>query len=430
MKMQSQFWRWKPAYLLLAVILIAALFFALPQGRAMGQAVLRFFQHGESNLMPGVTVTPVKWVEQTPGVAAATLTSQPTPPGPAFESACGSYQAPHCTIEAIRSLVNYPIFALPNLPEGMRFLGATGGPDQVHLFYDTPNQTGSLILLEKPFTGTESQLSMEVGKDAQIESVQVGSAQAEYVKGSYDGSSNPPVWNSNLDLQQLRWVNQGVLFTLYMSGTEPQLSRDNLVALAASLTDGPIQAKALTVAATATPAPSNVPIDLPTPSPLTLEQVKEKAGFTPLSPTHLPETLIFAGGFYDDQSSFVRLTYHYNDPNFPENTDGLSLYEENLSNVTACQLCGFVAGQYTGFATSASLGMVGANAAIETVQIGNVKGEYVEGVWNGTDQGWVWVSDPYVKTLRWHRNDMAFELKYFGLAITKDDMIAIAESMK
>jgi uncharacterized protein len=34
------------------------------------------------------------------------------------------------------------------------------------------------------------------------------------------------------------------------------------------------------------------------------------------------------------------------------------------------------------------------------------------------------------KNLTLHRNDMAFELKYFGLAITKDDMIAIAESMK
>ena len=180
MKAQSQslFRRWKPAYPLLAVILIGALFFALPQGRAMGQAVLRFFQRSESNLMPGVTVTPVKWDAQTPGVAAVTLPPQPTPPGPAFESACGSYQTPHCTIEAIRGMVNYPIFALPSLPESMHFIGATGGPDQVHLFYDTLNQTGSLIFLEKPFTGTESQLAMEVGKDAQIETVQVGSAQA------------------------------------------------------------------------------------------------------------------------------------------------------------------------------------------------------------------------------------------------------------
>ena len=81
---QSRFWWWKPAYLLVAVTIIAAVIFAFPQGRAMGQAVLRFFQQGVSNLMSGVTVTPVKWIEQTPGVSAATITPQPSPPPPAW----------------------------------------------------------------------------------------------------------------------------------------------------------------------------------------------------------------------------------------------------------------------------------------------------------------------------------------------------------
>ena len=98
----SQQRRLKPAFILLVIVLIGAVFFILPQGRALAQEILHFFTRGESNIMPGVTVTPIIWVEQTPGVAAATMTPQPpqpTPPGPAFEEACGPTNDPHCSVE-------------------------------------------------------------------------------------------------------------------------------------------------------------------------------------------------------------------------------------------------------------------------------------------------------------------------------------------
>jgi len=433
---QSQLRRWKPAYLLLAVILIGALFFAFPQGRAMGQAVLRFFQRGESNLMPGVTVTPVKWVEQTPGVAAATITPQPsqvTPPGPAFESTCGSYQAPHCTIEEIRGMVSFPVFALPNLPEGMHFTGATGGPDQIHLFYSTSNQTGNLIIWQEPLKGDGSRQTWKIGADAVIEHVQVGAVSAEYVKGSYDGNTNPPVWNSNLNVQVLRWVNQSTLINLQMLGTEPRLDRDDLATLAATLTESPVAEEVSTVAATATPAPTDAPFDPHTAYPLTLEQVKEKAGFMPMSPARLPEQLTFIGANYDEKTKIVGIYYKYNHPNFSEATDALIIREQFAPEGGDCDLCGFVQGNGKQVEQYPIGKLVSQDAAIETVKIQEVSGQYLEGIgWtSGTECcGWQWDPEPYIKRLRFRATGLAIDITAYTYELTKADMLAIAESMK
>jgi hypothetical protein len=163
---------------------------------------------------------------------------------------------------------------------------------------------------------------------------------------------------------------------------------------------------------------------------MTLAEVEEKAGFTVQSPALLPETLIFKGASYDSTTHIVSLTYHYNDPNFPENTNGLVLRETIMPASGLCDLCGFVVGQYNGDPKTAGRGVVGDNAIIQTVPIGTLEGQYVEGVWNGTNRGWVYDTTSYVKTLRWQANGMAFELVYFGEEIQQADLIAIAERTK
>lgn len=75
-------------------------------------------------------------------------------------------------------------------------------------------------------------------------------------------------------------------------------------------------------------------------------------------------------------------------------------------------------------------GVVGASAPVETVQIGKLSGEYVMGVWNLTDNGPIWEPDPFLQTLRWKTEKIFFEIVYMGNKLTKDDLIAIAESMK
>ena len=75
--------------------------------------------------------------------------------------------------------------------------------------------------------------------------------------------------------------------------------------------------------------------------------------------------------------------------------------------------------------------IVGADSNLETVDIGNVTGKYVTGVWKGTDCcGWVWDSEPFIQTLRWQIDDKAFELQYAGSDLGKADLIAIAENLK
>lgn len=433
---QSRFWWWKPAYLLVAVTIIAAVIFAFPQGRAMGQAVLRFFQQGVSNLMSGVTVKPDKWMEQTPGVSAASITpqpSQPTPPGPAFETTCGSYQDPHCTLKDIRGMVSFPVFALSKLPEAMRFTGATGGPDRVHLVYSTSNQTGTLVIWQEPLEGDGSRQAWEIGADAVIEQVQVGAVSAEYVKGSYDGTTNPPIWNANLDVQVLRWVNQGILIHLQMIGTEPHLGRDDLAALAATMTEGSVGEGASTVAATATPTPADTPFDPRTLYPLTLDQVKEKAGFVPMSPARLPEQLTFIGASYDEMTKIVEIFYKYNDPNNPEATNTLIIREQLAPQGVDCALCGFIQGNGKQVEQYPIGKLVSQDATIETVKIQDVSGQYLEGIgWTSRTEccGWQWDPEPYIKRLRFRTGEVAIEVIAYTYELVKADLLAIAESMK
>lgn len=429
----------KPAYILLAILLIGALFLVFPQGRALAQEILHFFKRGESNFMPGVTVTPIQWVEQTPGEAAATITPQPTEsalPGLAFESECGSYNNPHCSIEAIHKLVGFPVYALSELPDGMNFSGATGSPEEVYLLYETANQTGALMISEVPFNGDENIHPWEVGADADIRSLQIGQLNLEYVKGSYNGNSNPPIWNPDADVQMIRWVNQGILFNLTMIGVEPLLDQNDLADLVATLTDKPLDKVGLSVPETphsGSDAPTEEAFDFSSVYPLTLAQAEEKAGFTLLSPSRLPERLSFAGAKYDEETKVVDLFYRYTDPNFMGSTDGLLVSEQLAPEGVDCDLCGFVQGNGKQVEQYATGKLVSQEATIETVQIGDLEGKYLEGVgWVSKDDinGWQWDSTPYVKRLRFQINERAIAATYFGFDLAKADMIAIAESLK
>lgn len=141
-----------------------------------------------------------------------------------------------------------------------------------------------------------------------------------------------------------------------------------------------------------------------------IEEVQQKAGFDVYVPSWIPDTLHFSEASIDQDQKIVRIFYRYFE------TNGLVLRQEMLPRTNQCELCD----------------TVGANAAVQAVTIGETNGEYVEGVWKLTENGPVWESDPYLKTLRWQNKDMAFELGYMGPpdTLSMEDMIAIAESMK
>jgi len=151
-----------------------------------------------------------------------------------------------------------------------------------------------------------------------------------------------------------------------------------------------------------------------------IAEVGQQAGFDLLEPTWLPvdpsgqPVLSFSGASIESEHTIVRIFYRYS-LGGDDLTDGLILREQLLRTEEECALCG----------------MVGSSALIESIQIGDSMGEYVQGVWKADDQGhWNWTADPYVKTLRLEKGDLALELQYFGMEIEKADLIAIAESLK
>lgn len=413
----------------MAVLLAGVLFLTVtPQGQVIAQNVLLFFTRGESNLMPGTDKTTHTWVEQTPGVAVATPTPYPTPQGPEFETTCGSFQSPLCTIEEIRELVSFPVYGLAKLPDDFDYLGATGGPEEVILFYASQTPGDRLIINQAPVTGNQYPIAWNVGADADIQHLTIGSVAGEYVKGSYDGNHNPPVWDGDLDVQTLRWINHGIAFSMQVIGKESRIGREGMVNLATSLSDGPLVISTQRQPGMATSTPE--PFDFHTVYPLTLSEAEQQAGFAVPSPSRLPEALSFFGATYDEETKSVQLFYRYNRPDMPELTDGLSIRMIMLPESGPCPLCGFVVGQLVDKSETIEGRVVGENATIETVQIGEFTGHYVEGVWSLTNQGPVYDTTSYMKTLRWQTNDMAFELSYMGMAIDKEDLISIANSLR
>lgn len=418
------------AFITLAVVMTSLLLLATPQGQAWAQSVLHFFNRSQTDTMPGPTEAPLVWVEQTQGTASVNPTPWPTASGPAFETQCGGYDRPTCSIKEIQALVKFPVFALSEIPEGLFFTGATGGPERVHLVYSASDQTGWLMIDEEPWTGSPQQSGWEVGASANIETITVDSITAEYVKGAYfsDGSRDPAQWDPDADLQVLRWVDQGVLFNLMKSGPTPPLERDGLAALIRSMTSDPDQVLGA-AAQLPTIAPTEHPGDvLRERFSLSVQQAETEAGFTIHLPTHLPEVLTLMGARYEPDYHWVTVFYAFNHE--PETTDGLSLSEQPVPESGDCGLCGFAIETGSDLDTTIPGKLISQDAALETVTIGSISGQYVEGVWVGTDQGWRWEPTPYMKTLRWQANGTAYELAYMGMYITKEDLLAIAEAIQ
>lgn len=139
-----------------------------------------------------------------------------------------------------------------------------------------------------------------------------------------------------------------------------------------------------------------------------LVDAEQLAGFSVLTPSTLPEGLNFYGASYDEKLKAVVQQFGFT----PEDIR-LSLRQQPFTTPEACSLCG----------------LIGASAPLDAVSVADVPGEYLEGVWELTDNGPVWRNDPYLKTLRWQKDGMAFELIYMGTELEKNALIALAESI-
>ena len=413
----------------LTLALVAALLAFTPQGRAWAQEVIHFFSRAGSDTLP-YTPQPLAWVDVTPSALPPT----PTPMA-AFAANCGDFDNPKCSVEQIRAKVKFPVMELGSIPEGMHFVGATGGPDYVEILYDNGRYAWGVSINEAPWTGNSVLTQWQIGASAVVEPVQIGSVSGEYVKGGFTvaAGGTTQVWDVNAGSQTLHWVDQGVFFSMEEWGPAAILDKAGIVTLAEGLTTGPVAVSLMPMPATETPVPAAISNNGILYN-LSVSQASEQAGFDVLQPARLPDILSFAGAAYQPDEHIVRLFFMDHVVGLPD-LYGLTLSEQLAPNGTDCQLCGILTGDHGDPIKSKSGMIVGADAVIETVKIGNFTGQYVEGYWMPTSTFFTWVSAPFVKTLHWQANGKAFELQYSGYSInnnvpiSKNDLITIAEDM-
>jgi len=371
-------------------------------------------------------------VDVTPGVPAATMT--PLPPMAVFANECGDFGSPTCTVEQIRSKMNFTVKEPASIPEGLYFIGATGGPDSIQISYQFKDMSGSLQITEKRWTGNPSPQTDLVGASANVEQVQIGGLTGEYFKGIFVAADGDKVahWDPNfLGLETLRWVDDGISYTMEYSHPSTSLGKEGMAALAESMTNEPV-AKQLAPVATEDPYVWN-PKDTYN---LSAPEAEQQAGFKLLLPAKLPDILSLVGASYDSENKIVQAFYLLDQNRFGPGTDGISLGQQVATDPADCFLCDIVIGDYNKFAEEAANSksfkeIVPSDKEIEAVQIGALTGKYIQGVWSGTDCcGWQWDPTAPRKVLYWQQNGMAFELSYFGMNLEKADLIKIAESIK
>lgn len=203
---------------------LLAVAFLTPQGRAFAQQVLQFFTRTESDTfyMP-----------------PSDLTFEDTTP---FHEECGTAIAPMCSVEQIRSKVDFEIKELGILPEALYFVGATGGPDFVELNYSYPERLDGGLSVSVEATGRPSDIGTGIAaKSAVVEQVQIGGLPGEYFTGAlYSDEEGNVTWRPDEPIVTLRWEDGGSTYTIFYFFHKYPLSREELVHLAESMTTEPV----------------------------------------------------------------------------------------------------------------------------------------------------------------------------------------------
>jgi hypothetical protein len=146
---------------------------------------------------------------------------------------------------------------------------------------------------------------------------------------------------------------------------------------------------------------------------LTLAQAEQLAGFDVWVPSNLPEAYRLQRVGYLPTVHIV-MTMYSTDDNFVLESDELpwlTLIQEPAANAATLDMV-----------------RVGSTAPIETVQIGDVKGQYVSGSWMLFQDSGYWIGDDSHRILRWQQGEQVFTLEVSGdsNAFSREQMIELA----
>jgi hypothetical protein len=210
----------------LAVLMISLILVATPQGSALAQDILQFFTRTESDsfYQPASDVT---FEETTP-----------------FYAECGISIHPTCSVEQVRSKVDFEVKELAVLPDGMYFEGATGGPDFIELAYlhQDADRLGGELSIGVEATGRPSDVGTGIAaKSAPIERVQIGDLPGEYYTGAlFQDEQGNVTWQPDEPISTLRWEDNGSTYTLIYFSKRYPLGKEDQVRLAESMTLEPV----------------------------------------------------------------------------------------------------------------------------------------------------------------------------------------------
>lgn len=280
----------------------------------------------------------------------------------------------------------FDLAELPFVPEGFNYLGVRMYGNDVSIEYEAQGGGGNLILMQSKDGFLQSEWD-KVPADAVVP-VKIGDVSGEFAQGTFvvKAGESTAAWSSAVPILRLRWQKDGVWFGLTKFGDVEvieYLGQEELIELASRVTTNPFA--------------------------LTLDESKQYAGYKVLIPGDVPDGMRVLGAAYDPALTMLSLSIGYS-----ESERIILIKQQPTDSKETCFLCG----------------LVGASASVQQVQIGDVAGEFAQGVWELTDNGPVWRDDPYLKTLRWQRDAMAYEILYMGMDLGKENLVEIAESMK
>jgi hypothetical protein len=403
--------------LLIVLALVIFIGFTTP-GQTFAQAVIWFFSQAASDTLPAPTSEAPAWVEVGPD--GALLGQLPTVS--AIEQLCDE-DIENCLPINLQNVVDFPLKELSSLPDSLTYIDASGDPEDLSLVYKSDDDEDMLILNQKLIGRAGAATPQPVGASAEVESVQIGELIGEYVQGSFVqfGGESSMNWYSDNSAQTLIWVEDGIRYILQYHGDS--ISKEDLIELAAGLT--------FPVAVHGT-----IPVSTPTPAeaaeevyPLTRQQAEEQLGYELLLPAILPENFQFVGIKIDAQTNIVTAFYSLSGYGGYGGGNGLLVKQAILDDTNSAAFSPFTVDSPSDVEVQPTRSMV---EAFETVQVGQIDAQYVEGTWAATECcGWEWEATPYLKRLRWQSDGRGVELLYMGLPdlLTKEDCIRIAENL-
>ena len=284
------------------IILLGLALLVTPQGKTLAQNIFRFFRQ-QSDVIALPTPAPINLVDPTLPTLQPSVTPAPTV-FPAFSEVCGEIAEPECSMDQIRQMVDFPVKGLANIPEGMKFIGATGGPDSVTLVYHNDDRYNFqyISINQEKINLTDPNQTLAIAESAEIEAVTVSEGvMGEYVKGSYYhmAGDRTASWEADSDIQTLRWQDGNFLYTLTFIGDtdtgDQPVGKLELARLASKLT--------LSV---------NQEASQPyTPQRKTINEVESITGITILEPSWLPEGYEFYAAEFLPEPNISCLFYRH-----------------------------------------------------------------------------------------------------------------------